>query len=197
MAIPSLLRRESIIIASIDLIDEVGLQAFSTKEVARRLKIAEGTVFRYFPKKNDLLYAVLEQFSLYDRDIIDTTRIKGMSPLDALLFYISFKTQNYENYPAITVITQSYDVLRRIPDLKVKVETILSDLSVFISQCLEGAKRESVLKADTDSSVLTDIIVSIVSGLCLKWRMSEGGFPLQKSVMQAVILTVKPYYNQE
>lgn len=194
MEVFSLLRRDSIIFTSIDAIHESGLQALSTKEVAKRLKISEGTIFRYFAKKHELLYAVLEHFSQYDQDIIETTRIRKMKPVEALLFYISSKTANYENYPAITAITQSYDVIRRIPELKDKLESILFENDDFIRRNIEEAKRAGDLTEGADSEVLTDIITSVISGVCLKWRMSECQFSLRARIMQAVLLALNPYY---
>jgi AcrR family transcriptional regulator len=86
----SLFRKESIVLNTIDVINEFGIQSVSTKEIAKRMNVSEGTVFKYFSKKSDLLFAVLEHYSQYDDDIFTTIRSKNMDPKEAIIFYINF-----------------------------------------------------------------------------------------------------------
>ncbi len=50
---------EKIIQAAIEIFAQKGYNGTTTKEVAVKAGIAEGTVFRYFPKKQDLLHGIL------------------------------------------------------------------------------------------------------------------------------------------
>ena len=52
-------RREEIIHAAIKLFSERGYARTTTKAIAREAGIAEGTIYKYFPSKRDLLFAFL------------------------------------------------------------------------------------------------------------------------------------------
>ena len=53
-------RRQDILEASLKLFSEKGYNGSTTAEIARSAGVAEGTIFRHFPTKKDLLIAVLE-----------------------------------------------------------------------------------------------------------------------------------------
>jgi len=52
-------RRKEIIDAAIKLFSEQGYARTTTKAIAREAGIAEGTIYKYFPSKRDLLFAFL------------------------------------------------------------------------------------------------------------------------------------------
>ncbi len=50
---------DKIIQAAIEIFSQKGYNGTTTKEIAGKAGIAEGTIFRYFPKKQDLLHGIL------------------------------------------------------------------------------------------------------------------------------------------
>lgn len=54
--------KEKIITAAIRLFSQKGYSGASTSEIAKEAECAEGTIFRYFPKKIDLLKHVASEF---------------------------------------------------------------------------------------------------------------------------------------
>jgi len=186
-------RKESIILETINEIDRTGIQAVSTREIAKKQGVSERVIFKYFPKKIDLIHAVLEYYSKYDTAIFETTRSKCMNPIDAIKYYIDSYSSYYENYPAITSITQSYDILRCYPDLNYKVTSILNARSEFIQNLIEDGKREGQFCADTDSEGLSDIILGYFSRVCLNWRVSEGSFSLRQKTLDTVGIILQKF----
>jgi AcrR family transcriptional regulator len=51
-------RRERIILTAIDIINELGIQGLSIREVAKREAIATSSIFSHFKSKNELILAV-------------------------------------------------------------------------------------------------------------------------------------------
>lgn len=54
----SKLNREAVIAAALDLLDEVGLDAISTRQLAKRLGVEQPSLYWHFRKKEDLLAAM-------------------------------------------------------------------------------------------------------------------------------------------
>jgi TetR/AcrR family transcriptional regulator, tetracycline repressor protein len=54
------LRRETVIAEALDLLDEVGLDAVSTRQLARRLGVEQPSLYWHFRKKEELLSAMAE-----------------------------------------------------------------------------------------------------------------------------------------
>ncbi|MBC7958555.1 MAG: TetR/AcrR family transcriptional regulator, partial [Vallitaleaceae bacterium] len=125
MDVTLMIRKESIVLTAIDLMNEFGVQALSTKEIAKREGISEGAVFKHYPRKSDLVLAVLDYFSKYDKDIYEAIEKRGLKPKEAIAYVIDAYATYYQGYPAITAITQAYDEMRYSPVLVGKIDAIL------------------------------------------------------------------------
>ena len=182
-------RKDKLIITTIDVIDEIGIMNLSTREIALREGVSEATLFRHYKNKNDLLLAVLDYFTQFDNDLYQTTLLKKLTPLDSIRFFIGSLAEFYENYPAITVITQLMDTLRYEPELEEKVRSIVFQRSQFLEQLINEAKKKNEIKDDVNVENLADIISGAFREICLKWRFSKN-FSLKervKSSLEAII----------
>jgi AcrR family transcriptional regulator len=179
-------RKEYIVIIAIDLIHEKGIHNISTKEIARRLNISESLIFKLFPKKNDIIMAVLEQFSFYDKDMFVTATNKNEDAKDAILFYINSYLIYYENYPAVTAVYQMYDTFKKEPELENKSISIFLNRKEDMRKMVKKAQDTDRINKTIDSEVIADIITSTVRGMCLKWRMTNFNFSLREKTIYAV-----------
>lgn len=179
-------RKETLVFTTIDVINEFGVQGVSTKEVAKRQGIAESTIFKHYKSKNELLLAVLDYYAQYDSDIFISAKDKINNPLEAIIFLLKAYTEYYENYPAITAITQAYDVMACDPELGERVKSIYSIRILFMKELVEAAVYAGQLDPNTDPEKLTDIIWGTSTAICLKWRFSGYGFPLKEYTLSTV-----------
>lgn len=186
-------RREVIILTSIEVINEFGIQGLSTREVARRQGISEATIFKHFRTKNELMLAILDHYSQYDVDIADTIRLKKLKPLEAISFLISSYAEYYQNYPQITVITQAYDVLSYDTELAGKIKKIFSNRSDIISDLIREAQGLGEISGNIDSEALSNVIWGSCREVCLKWRLCEHGFPLKEHIMSTLRMILNAF----
>jgi len=71
-------KQVSILIAAIELFSKKGYEATATSEIAKKAKVAEGTIFRYYKTKKDLLFAIpatLSKASLFEIFLDDFNEI--------------------------------------------------------------------------------------------------------------------------
>jgi AcrR family transcriptional regulator len=187
MALNVLHRRVSIVLTTIDFIDKFGIQGVSTREVAKHLGISESTIFKHFRTKNELLLAVLDHYEQYDPDIIASTKAKKETSFkDSIVFFINSYSEYYENYPAITAITQAYDILACDSQLGEKIKVIFSNRFNLIMELLDEGKSQGKLKQDTDIEKLTYIIIGSFRTICLKWRLNQYNFSLKEYSLSTI-----------
>jgi AcrR family transcriptional regulator len=184
-------RKEYIILHAIDLINENGINNVSTKEIAKRLYISEGLIFKLFPKKSDLILAVLEHFCIYDRDMFYSALERHDNALEAIRFYVNSYMIYYENYPAITAVYQAYDTLKGDTILEQKVRDIFFSRIDYFTKMIEKAKNSGLVQDAIDAESIATIISSIVRGICLKWRLSKYSFSLKENAAWAVNLVLE------
>ncbi|HVI40277.1 MAG TPA: TetR/AcrR family transcriptional regulator [Anaerovoracaceae bacterium] len=186
-------RKERLIIATIEIIDELGIQGLSTREIAKRQGVSEATLFRHFKSKNELLIAVLEYFSKFDTDIFQSAKLKALTPKEAITYVITSYTEYYENYPAITSIMQVFDVLRNEPELTEKVKIILSNRTNYIKQLIEEAQKAGEISPDIDSENLSDLIWGFCREISLKWRMDGQNFSLRTRTLSTLEMVLNVF----
>lgn len=184
-------RKERIIITTIDIIDEIGILSLSTREIARRQGVSEATLFRHFKSKNDILIAVLDYFSQFDTDIYQSTILKKLKPIDAVIYYVTANTEYYENYPAITSIMQIFDVLKGEQGLTDKINEIKNRSTHYLKLLIEEAQLVGNLRVEIDSEILALMISGLCREICLTWRLSGKNFSLKEKTLIALKLLLE------
>lgn len=178
--------KERIIVSTIEIIHELGMHGLSTREIAKRLAISEGTIFKHYASKKDIFLAVLEHYSQFDIDIIKTTELKKLEPKEAILFFVNAYMEYYENYPAITAIGQNLEELGKMPALSSKIEAILYLRTRFLIDQIEIAKEKQLFSKALNSELLADIINGSLIYISLKWRLSHFSFSLRKRTITSI-----------
>lgn len=179
-------RREGIIISTIEALNEVGLQSLSTKIIAKKEGVSEGTLFRHFKNKTEIMLAVLEYFGQYDDDIIEGSINRKLNPVETIRYFMEAYSEYYENYPAITAIVQLYDCLMCDFQLSDKMRAILIKRYTFILHTIKEAQKQGLIRADADSENLSDLITGGGRDICLKWRMNSHNFSLKERTVSMV-----------
>ena len=159
--------RESLILSTIEVISERGLQGLTTREVAKMQGISESTIFKHYKTKNELILAVLEYFSQYDQTIIESLDLKHFKPMEAITYFVEVYVTYYENYPAITAITLSYEGLMHEVELRSVVKRIFTKRLNTIQSLLEDARRQNEIPNDVDCESLVDLIIGLERVLIL------------------------------
>ena len=178
--------KESLIISTIQVISEQGLQGLTTREVAKRQGISESTIFKHYKSKNELILAVLDYFSQYDQAIIESLGLKKFKPVEAITYFVEAYVTYYENYPEITAITLSYEGLMREAELSDVVKGIFTSRVSTIESLIEEAKSQKEISDYVDPKSLADLIIGLERVVVLRWRLGNYNFPLKEHTMKAL-----------
>lgn len=190
----SLLRtKESIILATIEIINKYGIQGWSTKKIAEEAGITEGAIFRHFKTKNEILSELLKYYSKYDRSAFETVILKSLNPIESILFLVEFYAQYYENYPAITAIMQNYDAFHQDENLKHQIEEIFERRTSFTYKLLLEARDTGMIKADTDIDNLTSVLHGTFRFICLQWRFENFSFSLKERIVSSIKMIIQAF----
>jgi hypothetical protein len=101
----------------------------------------------------------------------------------------------YQNYPEITILTQSYDIYFYYPELVLKAKKVLYNRIDYISRKIEEAKKMGLIRSDVECSDLGEIIYGILREQCHKWRIESYKFDLKEKVINMVELIIKVFHT--
>ncbi|NWK69766.1 TetR/AcrR family transcriptional regulator [Bacillus paramycoides] len=109
-------RQMRILEAAVDMFGEKGYASTSTSEIAKRAGVAEGTIFRYYKTKKDLLLAV-----------VMPTLTKFAAPFFVQAFAKEIFKTNYESYEGLlrVVINNRFEFAKKhFPMIKILIQEV-------------------------------------------------------------------------
>ena len=149
------LTKQKILKASIELFSEKGFASTRTFEIAKKANVSEGTIFKYFEKKKDILHAVItdsidvfiKEFAVSDlKETIKTFSEKDIKTIlkSIIMERISF-FYKYSKYLKIIFNEIQYDEVLK----KKVIKNIINEFKTNASQIYEiGLKRKEFKDID-------------------------------------------------
>jgi AcrR family transcriptional regulator len=154
-------KRDQIIIATRDLIFEQGLQAISMSQIAQRAEVGMGTIYNYFPSKEELVLCLYSEIKLsmsdYVLDDYDETQ-----PVVGRFLHLLTSTAHYGiQYPREFRLVEQ---LAQVPYIKEQAESTQYTLTTVFHQLFIEAQSQNLLK-DMPPKVIALLISGALNAL--------------------------------
>lgn len=166
-------RKQRIVFTAIEVMNELGVQALSTKKVALYQNISESTVFKHYENKNCLMKAVLDFYCQYDADLMASVRLKELTGLEGIKYLLGTMAIYYENYPAITAIAQGLDEMRYIEALRDDVDRIISDRLNFLTEMVTTAQVRGEIDKNFKPEAVAGAFAGMLNYAVRKWSIDH------------------------
>lgn len=169
-------RREEIVRATLAILAEEGLHAWTTSALADRVGVSEATLFKHFDSKDAILSAALQRQAEELRGRIEGYRPEG-SPWErvtGLVREVLSYLEETEGGPLVILLGQA---ARIRPAMREEVERTGGLFRGRLVQFLNGGGGVPARRAE----VLADLVVATVQSSCLRWsvRGQEGSLTKQ------------------
>lgn len=165
-------KQENILIAAVELISEKGYEKVSTAEIAKKAGVAEGTIFRQYRTKGDLLDAILiPSFIRFAKPMIIKDFISGV---------LDKEYPSLENFVE-TIVRDRYEFAKEeTPLFKIVIQemisqdyikeeirkTFLNDAYPVFTKLINKFKIENEI-IDVDEVILFRIIINNMLGFLI------------------------------
>lgn len=171
-------RREEIVEATLAILAEEGMHAWTTSTLAERVGVSEATLFKHFDSKDEILSTALQQQAEELRARIQAFRAEGTAwervagLAGAVLGYL----EETEGGPLVILLGHA---ARIRPEMREEVEKtgglFRARLVEFLAEP-DDASRER-------AGVMADLVVATVQSTCLRWSIGgrEGDLTEQAS----------------
>lgn len=97
-------RKDAIVAAAIDLFSAQGYHATPTAELARQAGVSEGSIFYYFPTKEEILLHILQEFMTHYLEAVRKILEEASSGIDAVEGFVRHHLAGSQVQPKITKI---------------------------------------------------------------------------------------------
>ncbi len=163
-------RRERMLEATAELAHEGGWDAVQMREVAQRSDVALGTLYRYFPSKENLLVSVMiaDIEGLADRLAVRPPR--GEDPVERVIDVLRRANKALQREPQVTIamiralVSGNSDIAPAVSETRVLMRRIISD-ALGVDGELDAAGDDIIQSIDLLSDVWMAALVGWISGV--------------------------------
>ncbi len=161
------IRQEQIKKAVLEIIAEEGLHNFSTRNLAKRIELTEGAIFRHFKTKRDIIKGIMDDVA---NDLIGTLRNIALSKANAedkLFNYLCRNVQYLKKNRGITILLFSEAAHLGDKELKEKLNQILTEQKKLIIKIV----KEGISEGIWDSSINPEDVAVMYMGIPITFNI--------------------------
>lgn len=161
-------RRNQAIDVVIALAGQENPAEISTSDVARRMQLTQGALFRHFPSKDALLEAVMERVSGLLLARIARSAMQEETPLAKLRAMFIAHADFASEYPGVPRML--FGELQRAQDTPAKriAKALLARYSGHLQELLEQGKRQQELPQTLDAEAAALLFIGTLQGLVMQ-----------------------------
>ncbi|VAX23899.1 Transcriptional regulator, AcrR family [hydrothermal vent metagenome] len=147
--------------AVLEIISTEGLSKLSTRNVADRIGVSEGTIFRHFKTKLDIFFGILEDVN---NDLLEELRLIAFSkiPADKKLYnFLCANIRYLTKNKGITILLFTEAAYMNAAELKSDLYQILVNQKIYITKIVEDGIKEGIW----DSEINIDNFAMLYMGI--------------------------------
>ena len=164
-------RREEIIAATLAILAEQGMHAWTTSALADRVGVSEATIFKHFEDKDEILTAALRHQAGELRSRIEEYEGQGgaWARAEGLIRHVLAYLERTQGGPLVILLGQASRIQ---PEMKEEVGRTRSLFRRRLRELAEEALTESGRAGDVDPGAVADLAHAAGMAAALRWTIS-------------------------
>ena len=190
----TLIRQEQIKKAVLDIIADEGLHHVSARNLAKRIGLSEGAIFRHFATKRDIIKGIMDDVTA---DLIGSLRSIAISPQKSekkIFEYLCRNIKYLSENKGITMLLFSEAAHLGDKELKTKLNQILAEQKEFIIKIVKDGIAEGVWQKDISAEDFAMLYLGIPITFNIEFILNKDEFIVDnfcKRMYSLIIKTLK------
>ncbi|MDP1593928.1 MAG: TetR/AcrR family transcriptional regulator [Gallionella sp.] len=167
-------RQSEIVRVAVHLAAEKGIDSVTTQDMADAMNVTQGAVFKHFPTKDDIWFAVISWIRGRLMTVLEKAASEASDPINAIerMFYahITFISK----HPAIPRLLFTEMLHKKNSKLRDLIQEIISGYEGKVAGLLDAAKEQSLVARDLDSQSAAVLYIGMIQGLFMQVSIFGG-----------------------
>ena len=175
-------KREKILQATLELIQEQGLNELTTAKIARRSATAETIIYRHFSGKQEILVELLQRVGSDFQKTAEAIFVEDISPAEKLSKMSASHLSFIKQTKGMSRILFSEQIHLAAPTdpLKIAARTIATDYRNCVKQIICDGKATGEFDADLDVETASRSFMGLHYLLMHEWSLDSFSWNLQE-----------------
>jgi AcrR family transcriptional regulator len=177
-------RQMEILISTVRLIKEGGLNNVTVKNIAKKTHITDGAIYKHFESKEEILVRTME---MARSDILNVTyyaREKSRSAVEALENIYRDQAAFFEKNPAYVIILLFETSVMDFKVLKLILSNINKEIKKFVNDIIREGQKNATIRSDISSEQLSFMYISLLHNCINQWYLEDGKKDISKQCMK-------------
>ncbi len=159
--------RRDILDAARELFINEGYENFSMRKLAEKIEYSPTTIYLYFKNKDDLLFAICEEFFGHFSDQLNHIRAVSRDPIETLrkvvLYLMNFGLKNPNQYKLIFFTKSVYGTREELVEKESMARNTYFVFREIVQDCIDAGKMK-----ETEADVIVDTLTIASHGVVTK-----------------------------
>ena len=173
-------RQLQIIQKAIELIAEKSIQELTIKNLAKKLGVTDGAIYRHFESKTEILLGILRLFQSRARVCMEQTCTSDLPALEKIKNLFQNNFRYFNEFPSVTAVIFSESIFQNDSDLAQEVRQLLNMHEKALSCAIQRGQEKGEICTMIPEKELIRIIIGSMRYTVTKWRLSNYGFDLME-----------------
>lgn len=169
------IRQEQIKRAVLEIIAEDGLHNLSTRNLAKKIGLSEGAIFRHFPTKRDIIKGIMDDVA---ENLIGSLRNIALKPEkaeDKLFKYLCQNVKYLKENMGITILLFSEAAHLGDKELKNKLNQILIEQKQLITKIVKDGISEGIWEKSINPEDVAVVYMGIPITFNIEMVLNKSG----------------------
>lgn len=166
---PALTRRQEIVEAALDILNTKGVHRLTAAEIASAVGIADGTIFRHFRNKEEIITAAID---LYESLLFQDFPPAHADPLERLHMFFVERLMLLQKHPAILHLGSNDRLAEAAGETGAqRMQQLVMRSMSFVHASVVEAQTRKQIASDLPPEALVWLIVGTMRGLQGAWQL--------------------------
>ncbi len=173
-------RQTEIMEAALGIINTLGIQGLTIKNISKKVGISEPAIYRHFESKTDILIGILSNFKDMADMLSEIMKNYEATAPEKINFLFSRMLELFTETPSMVSVIFSEEIFKNEEVLKAKIIEIVNLHSQTIEGIISKGQQENNIRTDIDAKNLALIAMGSFRLMVKKWELQNHDYSLQK-----------------
>lgn len=171
-------RKAEIVDAAIQLAGDIGPDRITTERIAKEVGISQPGIFRHFPTKGDIWWAVAQRISAMMGKRVSASENEETVPASKLRKLVLAHLGFLEKTPAIHAILFSRELHSENEKLRSFFAGLIAGRQRHFAKLIAAEIADGRFRETLDPDDAAYLILALIQGLVMRWSLNARGFDL-------------------
>ena len=166
-------RQKEIMQAAMDIAGREGMKALTITNIARRISVTDGAIYRHFSSKDEIIHNILNTIFLTMTQHVGEIITRDDTASSKLKNIMEFVLRDFKENPAHESFLFAEDLIYTNNTMRVFIYNVLNTIQLYIQQVIEQGQARKELTTVVDAQNASLLFIGTIRVLVMKWKLSN------------------------